>query len=139
MEPQAVPSRILNPEPLSTDRREVLTSDTFWSLMDRWRVPPDRALRLIGYAGQRDCSAGAERPGFTLSDQQAKVLSCLLEIDLTLTVAGVREDRLHRRDASCGMIGGSSPLDALGECNPTQAAAILWFMNRTARRKPLVR
>jgi hypothetical protein len=38
-----------------------------------------------------------------MSEEQAKVLSCLLEIDLTLTVAGLREDRLRGRSHSPAM------------------------------------
>jgi hypothetical protein len=91
-------------------------------------------LRLIGYGDQREGAVGTEKPSFALSEQQAQVLSCLLEIDLTLTVAGVREDLLHRRNASRSIIAGHSPLDALGECDPTRAAVILWCMSRVVSR-----
>src|SRR4051812_35439214 len=90
--------QILNPEPLPENRRSVLTSARFWTLMDRWNVPTDRALSLIGYGGRRVCEQ--VRPMFQMSEEQAKVLSCLLEIDLTLTMTGLRNDRLRRRSHS---------------------------------------
>ena len=61
-------------------------------------MPTDRALRLIGYEGRRLGELG--RPEFEMSEEQARVLSCLLEIDLTLVVMGFREDLLHRRSDS---------------------------------------
>src|SRR3954471_24349251 len=87
MEPHGVSPRILHPEQLPSERRRDLSCDTFWRLMDRWEVPTDRALTLIG----RDAVpvAKTERPSFPLSDEQTKVVSCLLEIELTLALAGV--------------------------------------------------
>ncbi len=68
---------------------------------------------------------------FQMSEEQAKVLSCLLEIDVTLIVTGFREDRLHRRSHSAPM-GGACPLDAMGRCDPRRTAKALWFLNRVA-------
>jgi len=130
MAPQGVPSRIQHPVPLPSHRRAVLTSDTFWSLMNRWKVANDRALSLIGYRHRGDRS---ERPRFMLSDQQAEVLSCLLEIDLTLTVAGIRVECLHQNNATWSM-AARTPLDALGECDAMRATAVLWLLNQGARR-----
>jgi hypothetical protein len=132
MEAHGVPSRILTPQPLPPRRRQALTSDTFWSLMQRWKVPNDVALGLIGHDAERNGPVRDAKPSFALSDQQAEVVSCLLEIDLTLAITGVREDRLHRRDASSAM-AGSSPLDALGRCCPKRAAAVLWFLNQSVQ------
>ena len=123
------PLRILNPEPLPENRRSVLTSARFWALMDRWNVPTDRALNLIGYEGRRLCEQG--RPMFQMSEEQAKVLSCLLEIDLTLTVAGLRNDRLRGRSHSPAM-EGACQLDAMGHCDPSRTAKVLWSLNRVA-------
>jgi hypothetical protein len=121
--------RILNPEPLSENRRSVLTSARFWALMDRWNVPTDRALSLIGYEGRRLCEQ--DRPNFQMSEEQAKVLSCLLEIDLTLTVAGLRSDRSRGRGYSPA-VEGACPLDAMGHCESSRIAEVLWSLNRVA-------
>ena len=123
------PPRIPNPESLSENRRSVLTSARFWALMDRWNVPTDRALTLIGYEGRRLCEQS--RPMFQMSEEQAKVLSCLLEIDLTLTVAGLRNDRLRGRSHSPAM-KGACPLDAMGHCDPSRTAKVLWSLNHVA-------
>jgi hypothetical protein len=128
MEPDRVPSRILAPGPVPPARRSALTCDTFWSLMDRWKVPKRRALALIGHRNGDSRSVARGRPHFALSDEQAKLLSCLLEIDLTLTVAGIAEDRLHRKNTS-PLMAGDSPLDVLGRCDPRQAATVLWSLN----------
>jgi hypothetical protein len=90
--------------PARPQRQKNLNCDTFWKLMDWWNVPTDRALTLIG----RDAEpvAEAERPRFPLSDEQAKVVSWLLEIELTLRVAGVERPEVvsgaeHQRTKPC--------------------------------------
>ena len=126
MELHDVPARVLYPEPLSPQRQKDLNCDTFWTLMDRWKIPTHRALTLIG----RDAEpvANIERPIFPLSDEQTKVVSCLLEIELTLAVAA-----LGRAQA---WADGTVPLDAMGRCDPSRAAIVLWSLNRTRRAKP---
>ena len=68
-----------------------------------------------------------------MSEEQAKVLSCLLEIDLTLTMADLRNDRLHGRSHSPPM-EGAFLLDAMGNCDPSRIAKVLWSLNRVANR-----
>ena len=96
--------------------------------MDRWNVPTDRALRLIGYEGRHLGEQG--RPEFQMSEEQAKVLSSLLEIDLTLTVAGLR-NRLRGRSHSSAM-DGACALDTMGHCEPSRTAKVLWSLNHVA-------
>ena len=78
--------------------------------------------------------AEAERPSFPLSDEQAKVVSCLLEIELTLTVAGAGRARSRKRSRTPAH--EILPLDAMGRCDPSRAAAVLWSLNRTRGAKP---
>jgi hypothetical protein len=132
MEIHDVPHRVLHPEPLSPQRQKDLKCDTFWKLMDRWEVPTDRALTLIG----RDAEpmANTARPIFPLSDEQTKVLSCLLEIELTLAVAALGRAR-HRKQGPVSADGTVS-FDAMGRCDPSRAAIVLWSLNRTRRAKP---
>ena len=73
-----------------------------------------------------------------MSEEQAKVLSCLLEIDLTLTVAGLRNDRLRGRSHSPAM-EGACPLDAMGHCDPSRTAKVLWSLNQVANGQGPVR
>ena len=131
MQPHDVPPQLLHPEPVPLDRRQSLSSTTFWALMDRWKVPSSRALCLIGHRDRRD---GCGKPKFRMSEEQAKVLSCLLEIDLTLAVTGLQEDRLHK-PSPAQSLAGASPLDAMGECDPSRAAVVLWSLNQVARRR----
>jgi hypothetical protein len=103
--------------------------------MDRWQVPTKRALAVIGHS-EGDCrSATEDKPHFALSDEQAEFLSCLLEIDLTLTVASVAARRHRRRNTS--PMAGRSPLDLVGTCDPRQAATVLWSLHSgSANRRP---
>ena len=78
--------------------KELISCDVFWNLMDRWKVPADRALTLIGH--DSETIDGIQRRNFALSVEQARIVSCLLEIDLTLAVASIHDRRHRRRKAS---------------------------------------
>ena len=62
---------------------------TFWSLMERWRVPDDQALELIAYDGKLPDSG--KRPRFRLSSTQVEFVSSLVEIDIALLRAGAMQ------------------------------------------------
>ena len=113
-------------------RRKDLNCGMFWKLMDRWEVPTDRALTLIGCDAEP--VAETERPIFSLSDEQTKVVSCLLEIELTLAFAAL--GRAQHRKRSPAPSKGTVPLDAMGRCDPSRAAIVLWSLNRTGCAKP---
>ena len=115
----------------SPQRQRDLSCDTLWTLMDSWKVPTERALTLIG----RDAEpvANIERPIFPLSDEQTKVVSCLLEIELTLAVAAL--DRARHRKQSPESADRTLPFDAMGRCDPSRAAIVLWSLNRTGSAK----
>ena len=130
MKADGVPSRILRPEPLPPQRQKDLNCETFWKLMDRWEVPTNRALALIGHDAEP--VAKTERPSFPLSDQQAKVVSCLLEIELTLTVAAAGRPQHRKRTAPANE---SLPLDAMGRCDTSRAAIVLWSLSRAGGAK----
>jgi hypothetical protein len=127
MELHDIPPRVLHPEPLSSQRQKDLNCETFWKLMDRWEVPTDKALTLIGFAAEP--TAKTERPSFPLTDEQAKVVSCLLEIELTLALAGAGRGQ-HRKE-SPARSNGTVPFDVMGRCDPSRAAMVLWSLNRT--------
>jgi hypothetical protein len=67
---------------------------TFWSLMERWRVPDDQALELIAYDGK--LPDRSKRPRFRLNSAQAEVVSSLVEIDIALTAARMDANWLHK-------------------------------------------
>jgi hypothetical protein len=135
MELHDVPARVLRPESLPPQRQKNLNCETFWKMMDRWEVPTDRALTLIGLAAEQ--SAKTERPSFPLSDEQAKVVSCLLEIELTLAVAALGRAR-HRKQSPVSA-DRALPFDAMGRCDPSRAAIVLWSLNGTAKSRQHLR
>ena len=121
--PFDVPPQALYPERVPEPRRRALCADK-WALMDRWDVPTERALSLIGR------KSSSVREGFRLSDEQAEVLSCLLEIELTLVTLRRGGNCLHRRSSRPPM-RGSSPIDAMGRCDPARTAKVLWALTRS--------
>src|SRR5689334_23704656 len=99
--------------------------------MGRWQVPDDRALSLIGQDRPSRRTQRAGKPRFKLSEAQAEVLSYLLEIDLTLTLAEVQSQQ-HPGEGLPALAGRRLPIDEMGRCEPRRAAALLWSLNRTA-------
>jgi hypothetical protein len=122
---QRFPERVLHPKPLTPERQRALSAGVFWKLMDRWQVPNAAALEAIGCPVEGD---GTERPDFKLSDDQATFLSCLLEIDLTLTLAEVVRQRAAQRKP----IGRTVLGDKGRRCDPSNAAKVLWILKRSA-------
>ena len=59
-------------------------------------------------------------------------ISCLLEIDLTLAVASVHDRRNRRRKASA-LVTGDLPLDAMGRCDLTRAAAYIILLSEDSQ------
>ena len=122
--PNDVPPQVLHLGGVPKSRRKTLSPAKFWALMERWGVTRERALDLIGEESWNDAGE--------FSDEQAKVLSCLLEIDLTLIATGRRERCLHKRSRKAPM-DGSSPIDAMGRCDPGRAARVLWSLSYPSR------
>jgi hypothetical protein len=83
------------------------SSATFWSLIDRWRVPDEQALELISYEGKLPTTG--RRPRFRLSAGQARTVSTMLEVDSAFATAGIDPAWLHRRSDEAPR----SPLDIM--------------------------
>jgi hypothetical protein len=83
------------------------SSTTFWDLMDRWDVPNDQALELVGYEGKLPTTD--RRPRFKLSTEQARIVATLLEVDSALATAGLKPSWLHKRSGK----RSRSPLDLM--------------------------
>src|SRR5207247_775210 len=112
------------PVPLPSHRRAVLTSDTFWSLMNRWKVANDRALSLIGYRHRGDRSESVATGETHLgSNQFPRSLSGPLAVwlaaregcswrapapDRIERVAGTGRGTDVRRATRCGRVGGTA-------------------------------
>jgi hypothetical protein len=124
---ERIPERILNPEPVTAKRRRVLSADAFWKLMDRWQVPKAAALKVIGFSPSE--TDGEEQPEFELSEDQAKFLSCLLEIDFTLTLAEVGHQKTERNLSQS--LSRMVVTDETCRCDPIKAAKLLWTLSRS--------
>ncbi|MEA2729976.1 MAG: hypothetical protein QOD93_4262 [Acetobacteraceae bacterium] len=71
------------------------TSATLWSLMDRWQIPDEEALELVGFEGKLPTTS--RRPRFKLSPEQERTVSTLPEIDTALSAAGFDGSWLSRK------------------------------------------
>ena len=60
--------------------------------MDRWQVPESQALKLIGYQGK-------PKKRFKLTNEQARILAAMRQIDDALTIAGIKPSWMHTRSA----------------------------------------
>lgn len=122
MEPNGAPPQILNLKIFPSHRRKVLSFQKFWALMERWKVPTDYAL-LVGHSGQRSrLTETANGPKLGLSDNQTPSHYHSSEADFARMVAGT--DRRRKRSAP-PVPSGNAPLDAMGLCDLTRAAATL--------------
>jgi Flp pilus assembly secretin CpaC len=79
------------------------SSVTFWLLMQRWHVPDDQALKLIGFEGK-------PRRRFKFTPEQARTLSALQAIDSALELAGMDRGWLHSR---CSRLRRRTPLERI--------------------------
>ena len=77
------------------------SSATFWLLMQRWHVPDEQALKLIGFEGK-------PRRRFKFTPEQARTLSALLAIDSALELSGMDRAWLHIR---CSRLRSRTPLE----------------------------
>jgi hypothetical protein len=83
------------------------SNTTFWGLMDRWDVPNDQAMELVGYEGKLPTTE--RRPRFRLSPEEARIVATLLELDSDLATAGLDPSWLRKQSG----MGSRSPLDLM--------------------------
>ncbi|MFC3127143.1 hypothetical protein ACFOD4_18910 [Pseudoroseomonas globiformis] len=86
-----------------------LTSKTFWDLMNRWKVPDDRALGLLGKG--RGLTAEGRQPRFKLSPAEADMLLALQNIDASLTALAQEPCRWVATPLPAAPFRRSKPLD----------------------------
>ena len=68
------------------------SSAAFWLLMERWGVPEDQALKLIGFEGK-------PRRRFKLTPDQVRMLTSISAVDSALELAGMDRAWLHSRSS----------------------------------------
>ena len=123
------------PAPSRAPSRASASTKAFWGLMDRWSVPDEQALELIGFAGK--IGKSGKRPRFRLSTSQVKTLEWLLEIDRAVEAThGNAGAWLGRRNRSAPT-NGRTPIEAMIKDGEVAITAILQLPSREVMRKAL--
>jgi hypothetical protein len=86
-----------------------ITTKAFWPLMDRWEVPDDKALRLLGK--RRSLTRTGGRPRFALDADEVRRLGYLREIGTALEVMFGEAGPWLKQRASPLPFQGMTPLD----------------------------
>ena len=102
--PQVVHTPARQPSRPSSD----VSSVSFWSLMDRWRVADLDALALLGHTG--GLTRKGTRPRFKLNDAETDMLIRLQDIDEALRSAGLEPRKWLREAVATAPLLGAMPL-----------------------------
>jgi hypothetical protein len=86
-----------------------ITTKAFWPLMDRWAIPDDKALQLLGR--RRSLTRTGGRPRFALDAEEVRRLSYLREIGTALEVMFGEAGPWLKQRASALPFQGMTPLD----------------------------
>jgi len=131
-----MPEPAADDEPPARPLGRVLSSAQFWELMERWRVPDNVALDLLGYGGK--IGRSGKRPRFRFITRQQRITGYLAELDAALTAAGQEPSWLHRKNRSAPF-SGKAPLEVMVQGGPGGIAEVLRFVNRAVLRAALAR
>jgi hypothetical protein len=86
-----------------------VTTKAFWPLMDRWGIPDEKALRLLGH--DRSLTRTGGRPRFTLTAEEVRRLDYLREIGTALELMFGEAGPWLRQPASALPFRGQAPVD----------------------------
>jgi hypothetical protein len=86
-----------------------VTTKAFWPLMDRWSIPDDKALELLGH--RRGPTRTGCRPRFTLDTDEVRRLDYLREIGVALELMFGDAGPWLKQPASALPFRGLTPLD----------------------------
>jgi|SRR6185437_4945303 len=86
-----------------------ITTKVFWPLMDRWAIPDDKALQLLGR--RRSLTRTGGRPRFALDADEVRRLGYLREIGTALEVMFGEAGPWLKQGASALPFQGMAPLD----------------------------
>ena len=88
-----------------------MTSTPFWSLMERWNIPDQAALDMIGHPG--GMTKRGTRPRFKLVGQEAALLRSFQEIDAALGLLGFEPNAWLHQPIAAAPFDGASPAATL--------------------------
>jgi hypothetical protein len=103
-----------------------VTTKAFWPLMDRWGVPDEQALRLLGHPG--GLTSTGKRARFTLTDEEARRLAYLAEVGTNLEVMFGEAGAWLKQRTSALPFRGASPLDYMIDRGAAGIAEVLRFI-----------
>lgn len=86
-----------------------MTTQAFWPLMDRWAIPDDKALGLLGK--HRSLTRTGGRPRFALDDEEVRRLGYLREIGTALELMFGEAGPWLKQPAAALPFRGMAPLD----------------------------
>ena len=120
-----------HPEPHAPDA----TSTVFWSLMDRWRIGDEEALRLVGHKGGLTKTGG--RPRFRITGREALVFSLLQELDRALASLGEEPAEWLRAPMRVGRAKAASPLTLIARKGVEGARELLREVAMTSLKRSI--
>lgn len=99
------------PKAAARASRTGLSSGTFWSLVDHWKLPDLDALQLIGHGG--GLTRKGTRPRFKLSDSEAEVVAAMRALDATLAQLGLDPAQWLSKPLRPDPFQGAAPRDVI--------------------------
>lgn len=108
---------------------------TMQQLAGHWDIPLARVGEIVGV----DLAQPDRRQRLSLSQEQARLLGCLREIDLTLVVLGSDERAWLKRRSRARAFSGRAPLDCIKPGDPGSAFAVHHVLLQRCRRLPPAR
>ena len=112
-----------------------IASTAFWSLMDRWRIPDEAALDLIGHPG--GLTKQGTRPRFRLTGEAADLFQGLLEIDAALGLLKLDPGAWLNGPIKAKPFAGATPLAFLTGTRMPGARSTIRFVLQNGLRMSL--
>lgn len=104
-------------------------------LAGHWDIPLARVGEILGV----DLAGQDKENRLSLNQDQARLLGCLREIDLTLVVLGGGERRWLKRRNRARAFSGRAPLDCIKPGDPGSAFAVHHVLLQRCKRLPPAR
>lgn len=106
----------------------MVTTKSFWPLIDRWGVPDELALQLLGHRG--GLTRTGARPRFTLNSEEAGRLGYLREVGATLELMFGDAGAWLKQPSPALPFRGQTPLAYMIARGTPGVAEVLRFLAR---------